>query len=159
MTYVPARPMQVTKLMQREIMTCSDRDSLEHVAGLMWKYDIGCLPVTSDAGRVVGVITDRDVCMAAYLQGAPLRSITVSSVMSKEVVTCRERDQVKDVEEAMRQRQVRRLPVVDDDGAPIGIITLNDIARAAHEGKLPSAEVASTLAAISRPRLVHPQGG
>ncbi|HWO25825.1 MAG TPA: CBS domain-containing protein [Kofleriaceae bacterium] len=149
--------MQAAELTQREILTCSDRDSLEHVVSLMWKHDIGCLPVTSPDGRLVGMITDRDVAMAAYLQGAPLRSITVSSVMSREVVTCRERDDVQEVERAMRQRQVRRVPVIDEVGKLLGMITINDIARAAHEGKLPSADVASTLAAISRPRLVHPQ--
>jgi CBS domain-containing protein len=94
--------------------------------------------------------------MAAYLQGAPLRSITVSSVMSREVVTCKEGDDVRDVEQSMRHRQVRRVPVVDDLGKLVGMITLNDLARAAHQGKLPSADVASTLSAISRPRLVHP---
>jgi CBS-domain-containing membrane protein len=148
--------MQAADLTQREILTCSERDCLDHVAGMMWKYDIGCLPVVNDHGQLIGMITDRDVAMAAYHQGAPLRSITVSSVMTREVVTCREHDAVLDVELAMRQRQVRRVPVVDDQGKLIGMITINDIARAAHEGKLPLVEVASTLSAISRPRLVHP---
>jgi CBS domain-containing protein len=56
----------------------------------------------------------------------------------------------------MRHRQVRRMPVVDDAGALVGMITLNDIARAVHEGKLPPAELVLTLCAISHPRLVHP---
>lgn len=148
--------MQAAELIQREIVTCSSRDTLEHVASMMWKYDIGCVPVVSDDGRLVGMITDRDVSMAAYLQGAPLRSITVSSVMVKEVVTCKELDDVREVEQVMSHRQVRRVPVIDDGGKLIGMITINDMARAAHEGKLPPAEVASTLSAISRPRLVHP---
>jgi CBS domain-containing protein len=148
--------MQAADLTQREILTCSERYCLDHVAGMMWKYDIGCLPVVDD-GRLIGMITDRDVAMAAYHQGAPLRSITVSSVMTREVVTCREHDAVRDVELAMRNRQVRRVPVIDDQGKLVGMITINDIARAAHEGKLPLAEVASTLSAISRPRLVHPE--
>jgi CBS domain-containing protein len=149
-------PMQAADLIQREILTCSERDSLEHVAGLLCKFDIGGLPVVGEDGRVIGMLTDRDVSMAAYLQGAPLRSITVSSVMSKEVVTCKERDDVREVEHTMRHRQVRRVPVVDDAGKLLGMITINDIARAAHAGKLPSADVALTLSAISRPRLVHP---
>lgn len=148
--------MQAADLIQHEIVTCSERDSLDHVTGMMWKFDIGCLPVVSQEGRLIGIITDRDVAMAAYLQGAPLRSITVSSVMSREVVTCREHDDVREVERAMRQRQVRRVPVIDEAGTLLGMITINDIARAAHEGKLPSADVASTLSSISRPRLVHP---
>jgi CBS domain-containing protein len=148
--------MKAADLSQREIVTCSERDSLEHVASLMWKYDIGGLPVVNEPGRVVGMITDRDVAMAAYLQGAPLRSITVSSVMSRDLVTCKELDLVTNVEQVMRARQVRRIPVVDDQGKLLGMVSINDIARAATEGKLPSADVASTLAAISRPRLVHP---
>jgi CBS domain-containing protein len=148
--------MKAAELFQREIVTCSARDSLQQVAELMWKFDVGCLPVASDDGRVTGMITDRDVCMAAYLQGAPLRSITVSSVMSREVVTCKAGDDLRDIELAMRHRQIRRVPVTDDLGRLIGMISLNDIARAAYEGKLPSAEVASTLSAISHPRLVHP---
>lgn len=148
--------MKASDLFQREIVTCSERDSLEHVAGLMWKFDIGGLPVVNEAGRAIGMVTDRDVAMAAYLQGSPLRSITVSSVMSRELVTCRERDLVKDVEQVMRGRQVRRVPVIDEQGKLLGMLSINDIARAAHEGKLPSADVAATLAAISRPRLVHP---
>lgn len=151
--------MKAADLMQREIVTCSERDSLEHVAGLMWKYDIGGLPVATEGGRAVGMITDRDVAMAAYLQGAPLRSITVSSVMSRELVTCKEGDLAVEVEQVMRARQVRRVPVVDDQGRVVGMISINDIARAACERKLPSADVASTLAAISRPRLVYPAAG
>jgi CBS domain-containing protein len=149
--------MQAADLIQRAILTCSERDSLEHVTAMMWKFDIGCLPVVGQDGRLIGIITDRDVAMAAYLQGAPIRSITVSSVMSREVVMCHEHDDMLEVERAMRQRQVRRVPVIDDAGKLLGMITINDIARAAHEGKLPSTDVASTLAAISRPRLVHPE--
>jgi len=148
--------MKAADLSQREIVTCSERDSLEHVASLMWKFDIGGLPVVNASGHAVGMITDRDVAMAAYLQGAPLRSITVASVMSRELVTCKELDLITAVEQVMRARQVRRIPVVDDQGKLLGMVSINDIARAATEGKLPSADVASTLAAISRPRLVHP---
>jgi len=158
MTYVPAA-MQVAALIQREVTTCSDRDQLHDVANLMWKHDIGCLPVLGDGGRVIGMITDRDVCMAAYLQAAPLRSIAVSSAMSREIVSCKESDDVLDVGKTMRSRQIRRVPVVDDRGALVGMITLNDLARAAHEGKLPAAEIAQILVAISHPRLVHPSVG
>jgi CBS domain-containing protein len=146
--------MNVSDLMQRNIVTCSDRDSLERVARMMWEYDIGCLPVVNES-RVVGMITDRDVAMAAFLQGAPLRSITTSSVMSKEVVTCLERDDLREVEHKMRHRQIRRIPVVDDRGAVVGMITLSDIARAVQTGKLPTADVAATLSALTHPRLTH----
>jgi CBS domain-containing protein len=145
--------MHVSDLIHRDVVTCSDRDTLERAAQLMWEFDIGCLPVVGGDHRLVGIITDRDVCMAAFLQGAPLRSICVSSIMSRDLVTCRETDDVKHVEQAMSKRQVRRVPVIDQDGQPIGMVSLNDIARAAYGGKLPSGELASTLAVISHPRL------
>ncbi|MBS1122682.1 MAG: hypothetical protein H6Q90_4910 [Deltaproteobacteria bacterium] len=145
--------MNVSDLIHRDVVTCSDRDTLERAAQLMWEHDIGCLPVVGEHGPVTGIITDRDLCMAAYLQGAPLRSIAVSSVMSRDVVTCQETDDVKHVEHVMSERQVRRLPVVDPQGRPIGMLSLNDIARAAYGGKLPSGDVASTLSVITHPRL------
>lgn len=146
--------MKVSDLIQRDVITCSDRDSAEHVAALMWQYDVGCVPVIDEGCRVIGMITDRDIAMAAFLQGRPLRSITVSTVMAKEVVTCLEADNLLDVEHSMRHRQIRRVPVVDIAGVLVGIVSVNDIARAAHGGKLPSSEVASTLATISHPRRV-----
>src|SRR5262245_48282079 len=122
--------MNVSDLFQRDVVTCSARDSLERIGRLMWEHDIGCMPVVDEERRVVGMITDRDVAMAAFLQGAPLRSITTSSVMSREVVSCLEGDDLGDVERAMRQRQIRRLPVVDGEGRLAGMITLGDLARA-----------------------------
>jgi CBS domain-containing protein len=147
--------MDVSTLVHRYIVTCSDRDTLEHAARLMWVNTIGCLPVVSPERRVIGVLTDRDICMAAYLHGAPLRSITVSSVMSKELVTCRVRDEVCDVQQMMRERQIRRVLAIDDDGALIGMVSLDDLACAADANRLPSAEVAATLAAASRDRHEH----
>lgn len=147
--------MQVSDLMQRDVVTCLERDTLERAAQLMWETDVGCLPVVDADGRVIGVLTDRDVCMAGFLQGCPFRSIAVSSAMAKEVVTCKARDDLRDVEYLMRHRQIRRVPVVDETNTLIGMISLNDLARAAYAGRLPSAEVASTLSAISHPRLAH----
>lgn len=120
----------------------------------MWDHDIGCLPVIDEQGHIAGMITDRDVCMAAYTQGEPLRGIAVVNVMTRQVFSCKESDEVGDAEQAMSQHQVRRMPVINDQGDPIGIVSLNDIARAASAGKLPPSELASTRAAVSAPRPV-----
>lgn len=148
--------MKVAELLHRDIITCTDRDSLERVAQSMWEADIGCLPVLGDDGRVVGMITDRDVAIAAFFQGCPLRSIAVSSVMAKEIVTCREADDIRDVARSMRERQIRRVPVVDDGGKLVGMLALSDLARAANDGKVPTGDVTGTLSAISHPRRVLP---
>jgi CBS domain-containing protein len=139
-------------MIRRDITSCTIHDDLARAAQLMWDRDIGCLPVIDDQGHVAGMITDRDVCMAAYTQGAPLRAIPVTTAMAKHVFACRESDEIDAVEATMRQHQIRRMPVIDDQGHPIGIISLNDIARAASAGKVPAGELASTLAAVSAPR-------
>ncbi len=144
--------MKIANLIHRDVTTCSVHDQLDHAAKLMWDRDIGCLPVVDDQGQIRGIITDRDLCMAAYTRGAPLQAIPVSEVMSQHVFSCSPADDVHQVERAMSKHQIRRIPVIDDQGHPIGMVSLNDLARAAAIGKVPSVEIASTLAAVTAPR-------
>jgi len=146
------QPMMIANLVRRDVMTCSIHDTLDHAAQVMWEHDIGCLPVIDEAGHIAGIVTDRDACMAAYTQGLPLRSIPVTSAMAKRVFTCTLGDSVTTVERIMSEHQIRRMPVIDEQGHPIGIVSLNDLARAASLGKVPPNEIASTLAAVTAPR-------
>jgi CBS domain-containing protein len=144
--------MNISKLMHRNAITCTTHDMLDRAAQLMWDHDIGCLPVVSDDGKVAGMITDRDICMAAYTQGTPLRAIPVTTPMAKQVHACAPDDDVHEVEQAMQRWQVRRMPVIDDNGHPVGVISLNDLARASQKDGIPAREVAATLAAVCAPR-------
>lgn len=144
--------MNVSTLIQRQVISCTIHDNLQRAAQLMWDHDIGCLPVIDAQGHVMGMITDRDVCMAAYTQGLPLRALPVTLAMSKHVFACSATDEFDAVERTMSEHQIRRMPVIDDQGHPIGIISLNDLARAASAGKVPAGALASTLAAVSAPR-------
>jgi len=144
--------MKVSALFHRTVTSCTNRDTLDQAAALLWRHDIGCLPVLGDEGQLIGMITDRDIAMAAFLQGAPLRSITVSSVMSKEMATCQSEDDIETVVQTLIARRIRRVPVVDGAGRLIGIISLNDIARAATANELPTAGVAAVLTALAVPR-------
>ncbi|HVH47061.1 MAG TPA: CBS domain-containing protein [Labilithrix sp.] len=116
--------------------------------------DCGCVPVVDDACRPVGMITDRDICMATYTQGKPPFAIPLSSVMGNTVVTCRADDSIATAEELMRRHRIRRLPVVDASGTIVGILSLNDIAThsqltpARAEDELGGDAIAGTLAAI-----------
>jgi CBS-domain-containing membrane protein len=124
----------------------------------MWNHDCGCLPVVDEQRRVIGMITDRDVCMAALTQGRRLDEMLVSSAMSWRVVACSPSDSIVSAEERMRMNQVRRLPVVDEGGRLLGVLSLADVAReATREMLLDSKDVvgdhvAATLAAVSRAR-------
>jgi len=144
--------MKIANFVNRNVRACAIHDNLEHAAQLMWDHDIGYLPVTDDQGRVAGIITDRDICMAAYTQGAALRDISVTTAMAKTVLSCGLADDVESIERVMSKNQIRRMPVVDDRGHPVGIISLNDLARAASAGKVPPAEIATILAAVTAPR-------
>lgn len=144
--------MKISQLCHHSVVTCSDRDHLDQAASLMWSNNIGFMPVLGDDGRLVGTITDRDIAMAALLQGSPLRAVTVSSVMNKEVLTCRLDDEVEPVLQTLIMRRLRRVPIVNDDRQVIAIVSLNDIGRAATSNELGAAGVALLLQAISVPR-------
>ncbi len=151
--------MRVENLMTRQVQWCKGDDSLEQAARLMWDHDCGCIPVCSGDGvnRLVGVITDRDICMSALFQGKSLKELHVSDAMSKSVETCRSADTLAEAEKIMRNARIRRLPVLDKDGALAGMISLADLAReAARERTRPykeisETEVGDTLAVICRP--------
>jgi CBS domain-containing protein len=153
--------MKVEEIMSTHVETVRMNDGLERAAQLMWEADCGVLPVIDDDSRVVGLITDRDVCMAAYTQGKPLWQMQVSSACSRKVYACRLNDSLQIVENLMRVAQVRRLPVVDEGGQLWGIVSLGDLAQHVHRGGgapdgLSYASVALTLAAISQPSSERP---
>ena len=150
--------MNVAELMTQNVRASQPADTLNSAAQTMWENDCGCVPVVDGDRRVVGMLTDRDICMAAYTQGGPLRALTVSSAMSKEVFTCKADETIAAAEQTMRAHHVRRLPVVDAQGHLAGIISLNDIAREAEreqsraKKQVTSSEAGLTLAAICTPR-------
>jgi len=146
-------------LMTSPAVTCHVNDTLNVAAKLMWDHDCGAIPVISDDGKLAGIVTDRDICMAAYTQGRPLSAILINSVMSERVVSAHRDDKLGAIEQQMADHQIRRIPVVDDDNTPIGMITLNDLARESAQRdtriKNAASKIANTLAAVCRPRAQH----
>ena len=147
--------MNAETLMTKDIHTCRTIDTLDRVAELMRDHGIGTVPVVDAQGRVVGMITDRAICMATLAQDAPPRAISVELSMSPHPLTCSRTDDISLVEERMCQRQLHRMPVVDDDGHPIGLISVDDLARAARDGALTAEEVTNTLAAVTAHRSLY----
>lgn len=147
--------MQVRDIMSTPVVTCRSTDTLNTAAQIMWERDCGVIPVVDDSGAVVGMITDRDISMAAYTQGGPLTGIPVSNAMAKHVFSCKPDDSLDAAERLMSDKQIRRVPIVDGENKPIGILSLNDIARRAGKaGKRDGLdrELAQTMAAICQPR-------
>ena len=147
--------MRVHQLMTKPVVTCSSEDTLNDAAQLMWEHDYGAIPVVSKAGELVGIITDRDIAISAFTQGCSLHSIRVSTAMARIVHTVDGKASLEDVEDLMRSKRVRRVPVVENGGRPIGLISLTDLARHANAPtqRLPHVDrmVVETLASIGEP--------
>ncbi len=144
--------MNIGQLMSRNPRTCGANDSLSVAARIMWENDCGCVPVVDADGRAIAMITDRDICMAAYTQGKPLTDIPVSAASSRRLVTVHESDEIVMAEALMGKHQIRRLPVVDDQGHPVGILSLNDLTRrAGHHRDIDVDGVVRTMAAVCEP--------
>lgn len=127
----------------------------------MWECDCGALPVIDEAHEVRGMITDRDVCMATWLQHRAPQDLAVAGAMSERLYYCSPTDSLSAAEELMRTRQVRRIPVLSPDRRLLGILSLADIAKAtgfASDMGLLASDVSLTLADIVRHRCRHFQG-
>jgi CBS domain-containing protein len=152
--------MKVEQLMTRDVSSCTSDATLNEAARIMWERDCGVVPVVGDGAghRVVGIVTDRDACMAAYTKGLPLSQIRIGDVMTTHVVSCEAGEDVRSAEQTMRSAQVHRLPVVDDAGQLVGMISLSDIACAAARGSrsrsqaVSPAAVGETVVAIHKRR-------
>jgi CBS domain-containing protein len=135
------------------VRTCAPNDTVARAAQLMWDHDIGALPVVDANNQVVAMITDRDICMAAYTRGSLLADMLVRDVMSRGVATCYDHMSDREVANVMAERQVRRIPVIDGKRNLVGMVSLNDLARAPRRGHpVPANEVAETLASVGEPR-------
>ena len=145
--------MTVGNLMSTGPVTCRPADTLATAAERMWQRDCGIVAVVDEQQRIVGLVTDRDICMAAWTKARPLADILVGSAMSETVHSVRPSDRVRDAAAVMREHQVRRLPVVENGGRLLGMLSLNDLAREAslRSDGVTTEEVASTLAAIGQP--------
>jgi len=146
--------MNVKEVMSREVRTIRMVDRLDAAARIMWEHDCGIVPVVDGNQAIVGVVTDRDLCMAAYTQGRPLGEIPATAVMARSVRTVKPDDAIGTALATMQQHQLHRLPVADARGVVVGIVTTNDLVRIAHSrpAALDPAAVLKTLAAIGAPR-------
>jgi CBS domain-containing protein len=114
--------------MTREPVYCQPDDSVSVAADLMRTHDVGALPVVEEGGRLVGIVTDRDLVVKVIAGDQPVDTATVRAAMSIDPATSREDDDVREALSLMATRQVRRVPVVGADGRLVGIIAQADVA-------------------------------
>jgi CBS domain-containing protein len=152
--------MKVKDLMTTPVQCCGPDTNLAAAAGMMWDSDCGILPVVTREGRVIGLITDRDICMAVATKHRLASDITVWETTSGKVQACSAEDDLKEALTTMAKHRVRRLPVIDADGLLQGMLSLNDVVLLAEgavgkkAGSLTYDDVMRTMKAICGHRLV-----
>ena len=125
--------MKVKEIMTVDPKACTTTTNLAEVASFMWDYDCGMLPVLAEQGTVVGLITDRDICIGGATKNRNLSNIAVEEIMTGKVYSCAPEDDVRTALQTMQERKVRRLPVVAPDGTLQGILSISDITLNAAE--------------------------
>jgi CBS domain-containing protein len=143
--------MRVRDVMTADVRCCTPDTPLPEVANLMREHDCGALPVVDkiankSSGKVMGMITDRDIVCRVIAKGSDVTSLTAASCMSTPVVTVQADETLANCCRLMEQKRVRRVPVVDEGGRCCGIVSQADIARHA-----PEARTGDLVQEISKP--------
>jgi CBS domain-containing protein len=149
--------MKVREIMTSDVKACRPETNLAEAVTLMWDRDCGALPVVKSDGKVSGMITDRDICVAIVTRGQTADRIAVSDVTGGKAYTCAPDDDAVVALQTMKSQRVRRLPVVDAEGRLKGILSLNDVVT--HTGAASSTEIVSTMASICEHRRPRAMAG
>ena len=133
--------MKVKEIMTGDARFCDLNASLADAAKTMWANDCGILPVVKDGKEIVGLITDRDICMGIAMRDSNPSGISVEEVMTGAVCSVTPDDDVHQALETMQKHRVRRLPVVNAEGQLKGMLSMNDVTLKAEEQEGRKAEI------------------
>lgn len=141
--------MLVKDVMSKDLVVCTPQDSVVKAAKLMKAADVGAIPVVEDRSdsRLIGIVTDRDIAIQIVAEGRNPTQVKVDEVMSRDLATVKPDDELERAAEVMQARQVRRVPVVDENGVLIGMIAQADIVAESGDADL----VKETVEEVSRP--------
>jgi CBS domain-containing protein len=142
--------MRVKHVMTKDPSCCVPSDGAPRAASIMRDEDTGIVPVIDNeqSQRVVGVVTDRDLCMSVVAEGREPHTVTVETCMTTAVVSCSPNDSVEKTTELMKENQIRRVPVVDEQRRLQGIVSIADLV---HRADIKTGEAHDTLKKVSAP--------
>lgn len=146
--------MKVKEVMTQSAVCCGPQTNVGKVVELMWNRNVGMVPVVDNDGKLIGVVTDRDICIAMGTRNRLAGDLTAGEIATKKVFTCKPNDEIHDALYEMSRHQIRRLPVVNDQGVPQGVLSMDDLVVHSEVGRLRGAcelsseEVAAALKKI-----------
>ena len=147
--------MKVKDIMRKPARFCDLDTPVDTAVELMHKNACGCLPVIGEGGNVLGIITDRDICIALGTRDKKASQLLVKEVVPLRLFTCTADDDIHTALTTFQSERVRRLPVIDQEGVLQGVLCLDDLAlkakRNARKGDLTYADVVTTFKAICEP--------
>ena len=138
--------MQVAEIMTKDVCSCGPGTNAATAAELMWNRNFGSLPIVEDGGRVVGMVTDRDLFLALGTSNRRPSELPLGEIMNKDLALCNPGSDVRNALRTMAQRQLRRLPVVDEAGNLMGMLSLADVALRADDAL--SADTVNVIRAV-----------
>ena len=141
--------MKIRDVMSHDPICCLPTDTAQKVAEVMRERNIGSVPVVldHDSRKLVGMITDRDLCCSVVASGLDPKTTTIEKFLHAEVVSCRDGENITHCEKAMQDHQIRRVPIVDGDDRVIGVVSQADLAL-----KEKPEMISKTVAEISKSR-------
>jgi CBS domain-containing protein len=119
--------MKVRDLMTKQAASCGQETNLAQAVQLMWENGCGFLPVIGEGRNVIGVITDRDIAIALGTRQQQASEVRVRDVMPRRLFTCTPDDDVHTALKTLRSEGIRRLPVIDREGALVGVLSIDDV--------------------------------
>jgi CBS domain-containing protein len=143
--------MKVKEVMTQSAVCCGPETNVGRAVELMWNRNVGMLPVVDNDGKLIGVLTDRDICIAMGTRNRLPGELPVGEIAIREVFSCKPNEDIHEALYEMGNHQVRRLPVVNDQGVPQGVLSMDDLIVHSELGKLRGAcdlsseEVAATM--------------
>ena len=121
--------MKVSAIMTQPVRTCGPDTNLASVVETMRTYDCGIVPVVNERGEAIGVVTDRDICIALGTRDTPASALVARNVMTRPVIGCAPEDDCVAALLTMEERRLHRLPVLGTGGVLLGIVSIDDIVR------------------------------
>jgi len=144
--------MKVKDVMKTDVGFCSAEDSLMKCGEMMRRMDCGAVPILDEERRVVGMLTDRDLCLAVVARNRKASDVRTGDLIKGAAVVCAADDKIESVLKNLRRNRIKRLPVIGAGGELVGIVSVSDILLGVRKDKNLKKKIYATLKAVAKPR-------
>lgn len=144
--------MNAREAIRRPVPSCTPLSSLDDVGRMMYESDQGAIPVVDPAGKLIGLLTDREIAMAMAAKNRGAGQIMARELLGGELSRCLADDALADVYQKMKSQRLRSLPVVDAEGRSVGVLSLEDLAHASLQGGITHEQIVSILDVLGKTR-------